>query len=92
MARRFNTTGPNDPVDHYTLPVLARLPRVRELVEDKLYFVLHAPRQVGKTTALLALARELTAEGDHAAVLLSMEQGAPFSEDPGAAELAILES
>src|SRR5690606_24360251 len=64
----------------------------RKLIDQKLYFVLHAPRQVGKTTALLSLAQELTAEGRYAAVLLSMEQGAPFSDDPGAAELAVLGS
>ena len=92
MSRFFNTAGPNDPADHYTLPVLARLPMVRRLIDQKLYFVLHAPRQVGKTTSLLRLAQELTAEGSHVATLVSMEVGAPFSDDPGAAELAILSS
>jgi hypothetical protein len=92
MPRRFNTAGPNDPEDHYTLPVLARLPDVRRLIDDKLYFVLHAPRQAGKTTALLALARELTREGRYEAVLVSMESGAPFREDIGMAEDAILDT
>jgi hypothetical protein len=92
VPRFFNTSGPNNPADHYTLSVLDRLPGVRKLIDQKLYFVLHAPRQVGKTTALLSLAQELTTEGRYAAVLLSMEQGAPFSDDPGAAELAVLES
>jgi hypothetical protein len=92
VLRFFNTSGPNRVARHYTLPVLTRLPEVRGLVEQELYFVLHAPRQVGKTTTLLTLAQELTAEGRHAAVLLSMEQGAPFSSDPGAAELAVLGS
>src|SRR3954469_2493657 len=78
MPRRFNTAGPNDPEDHYTLPVLARLPDVRRLIDEKQYFVLHAPRQAGKTTALLTLARELTREGRYDAVLVSMESGAPF--------------
>jgi hypothetical protein len=57
-----------------------------------MYFVLHAPRQVGKTTALLALAQELTREARYTAILVSMEVGAPFSQDPGAAELAILDA
>lgn len=92
MARFFNTAGPNRVSRHYTVPVLGRLPEVRRLIDQELYFVLHAPRQVGKTTALLTLAQELTAEGHYAAVLLTMEQGAPFSDDTGAAELAILES
>ena len=28
VPRFFNTSGPNNPADHYTLPVLARLPEV----------------------------------------------------------------
>ena len=72
------------------LPPEQRIPEVRGLVDGAHYFVLHAPRQVGKTTALLSLGRELTAEGKYSAVLVSMEVGAPFSDDPGAAELAIL--
>lgn len=90
MPRFFNTAGPNDPQRHYTLPVLTRLPSVRRLVDQGLYFVLHAPRQVGKTTSLLALGRELTAEGAYVGIMVSMEVGAAFPHDPGAAELAIL--
>ena len=92
MPRRFNTAGPNDPEYHYTLPVLARLPDVRRFIDEQHYFILHAPRQAGKTTALLTLGRELTREGAYVAVLLSIEEGAPFSSDPGAAEGAILSS
>jgi hypothetical protein len=91
VPRFFNTAGPNEPSRHYTLPVLARLPEARKLVEQQLYFVLHAPRQVGKTTSLLHLGRELTAEGRYVALLVSMEVGAAFPRDPGAAELAILD-
>ncbi len=90
MSRWFNIAGPCRPAHHYTLPVTRRLPRVRRLIDHQAYFVLHAPRQVGKTTALDALAHELTAEGRYAAALLSMEVGAAFPGDPGAAELAIL--
>jgi type II secretory pathway predicted ATPase ExeA len=74
------------------LPALRRLPEVRRLVDQQGYFVVHAPRQAGKTTALLSLAQELTAEGQHVAVLVSMEVGAAFPQDIGAAEAAILES
>ena len=90
MPRHFNTAGPCDPADHYMLPPEQRLPGVRGLVEQKGYFVLHAPRPVGKTTALLALAKSLTAEGTYAAALVSMETGAAFPTDVGAAELAML--
>jgi hypothetical protein len=91
MPRWFNTTGPCNPVDHYMIPVHARLPPVRGLIEKKLYFVLHAPRQVGKTTSLLTLAQELTREGTYVAALLSMEVGAVFKDNIGEAERAILD-
>jgi type II secretory pathway predicted ATPase ExeA len=60
------------------------------LIEQRNYFVIHAPRQTGKTTAMLALAQQLTESGRYTAVMVSAEVGAPFSDDPGAAELAIL--
>jgi hypothetical protein len=92
MSRWFNTAGHCSPADHYVLPTTRRLPQVRGLIEQKSYFALHAPRQVGKTTSLLTLAGELTAEGRHVAALVSMEVGAGFPSDVGAAELAILRS
>lgn len=63
MARWFNTAGPCNPVDHYMLPAMRRLPEVQRLIAQKGYFVVHAPRQMGKTTALLSLAQELNAAG-----------------------------
>ena len=91
MTRHFNTAGPCDAGMHYMLPPLRRLPEAHELVENQKYFILHAPRQVGKTTAFTAYARALTEEGRFSAVLLSMETGAQFSSDVGAAEAAILD-
>ncbi|BAZ13909.1 hypothetical protein NIES4071_57490 [Calothrix sp. NIES-4071] len=41
---------------------------------------------------MLALAKELTSSGRYTAVMVSAEVGAPYSHDPGAAELAILDS
>ncbi|WP_323379098.1 ATP-binding protein [Pyxidicoccus xibeiensis] len=74
------------------LPALRRLPEVQRLIEQKGYFVVHAPRQAGKTTALRSLAQELNASGKYVAALVSMEVGAAFPEDIGAAESAVLES
>ena len=88
--RFFNTAGPCVAEDHYMLPASERLPGVRRLIDRKGYFVLHAPRQSGKTTTVLELARELTAEGTYASVVVSAEVGAPFPNDPDAAERAIL--
>ena len=63
--RFFTTEGPVRPEDHYCLPPLERwdLPEVLRLIEQKKYFLLHAPRQTGKTTCLLALMELLNAEG-----------------------------
>ncbi len=75
MARFFNTAGPCNPAVHFMLPTEARLPEVRELMEKRLYFVVHAPRQSGKTTCFATLARTLTAEGKYTAVHASCERG-----------------
>ena len=91
MMRFFNVAGPCNPEDHHMLPATARLPDVQTLIDQKAYFVLHGPRQSGKTTAMIELARQLTAAGRYAATLVSMEVGAAFNDNPGAAELAILE-
>jgi type II secretory pathway predicted ATPase ExeA len=90
MPRHFNTTGPCKLDIHYMLPPMARLPNLEQLIERQNYFVIHAPRQSGKTTAMLALAKQLTASGKYAAVMVSAEVGQPFNHDVGPAELAIL--
>jgi hypothetical protein len=69
---------------------MTRLPRVERLIAQRSYFVIHAPRQIGKTTAILSLSEQLNASGCYAAAVLSVEVGAPFDNDIGAAELAIL--
>lgn len=91
MARWFNIAGPCRPDIHYMLPPTERLPDVLPLIDQQAYFVLHAPRQSGKTTAMLALAQALTTAGRYTAALLTMEVGAAFNDDPGAAEGAILD-
>jgi hypothetical protein len=90
MPKWFNTAGPCKADIHYMLPPLARLPQLERLIEQQAYFVIHAPRQVGKTTAMLTLAQQLTASGRYTAVMLSAEVGAPFPHDPQASEAAIL--
>ena len=90
----FNTTGPCNPTDHYMLPATERLDAfaLDRLITQKSYFVLHAPRQTGKTTAMLELARQLRAAGEYIGVMVSMEVGAAFPDDVGLAENAILSS
>jgi hypothetical protein len=75
---------------HYMLPASQRVPQARELVAQMGYFVVHAPRQTGKTTALTALAAELTASGRYASVLFSCEAGEAAGDDFGEAQQGIL--
>ncbi|MDR1166567.1 MAG: hypothetical protein LBO66_12015 [Deltaproteobacteria bacterium] len=70
--RFFNTSGPNVPTEHYTLPVLPRLDGVHELIEKKLYFVLHAPRQSGKTTYFKFLTDAINSGGKYYALYASL--------------------
>jgi hypothetical protein len=91
MTKWFNTAGPCKPDIHYTLTTNERLPQLKRLIDQQNYFVIHAPRQTGKTTAMLTLAQELTASGKYTAVLLSLEVGAVFPHEPGTAQRAILD-
>jgi hypothetical protein len=81
MPRCFNTAGPCQDDIHYMLPPTRRLPTLERLIGQRSYFVLHAPRQVGKTTAMIALAQQLTASGQYAAALVSVEAGSAFGND-----------
>ena len=65
--RFFNTAGPVRAEDHYVIPPLKRgsVKELLRLIENKQYFVLHAPRQTGKTSALIAL-RDLLNSGEGA--------------------------
>jgi type II secretory pathway predicted ATPase ExeA len=92
MPRWFNTAGPCKPEVHYILPPLTRLPELEHLIAQESYFVIHAPRQTGKTTAMLALGQQLTASGRYTAVMVSVEVGAVFATQPGRAEAAILDA
>ncbi len=73
--RFFNTTGPVVAEDHYCIPPLGRfdLGEILRLVDDKRYFVLHAPRQTGKTSALLALRDLLNERGRHRCLYANVE-------------------
>ncbi|MBI2566303.1 MAG: ATP-binding protein [Candidatus Schekmanbacteria bacterium] len=90
MRRFFNTAGPCTPEKHYMLPPEGRLPQVRDLIDQESYFVVHAPRQSGKTTCFRALARALTTEGRYAAVLASCETAQPAGGDVHLGVQAIL--
>ena len=49
--RKFNTSGPNMPAEHYTLPRLDWIEKGKELVHLKRYFTIWALRQTGQLFA-----------------------------------------
>ncbi|MCY4025604.1 MAG: ATP-binding protein, partial [Acidobacteria bacterium] len=89
--RFFTTAGPVKPDRHYCIPPLDRLDLddVLALVGDEKYFVLHAPRQTGKTSALLALRDRLNADG-YRCVYVNVEVGQTAREDVGQAMRTVL--
>jgi len=87
--RRFNIAGPCEVDRHYMIPPERRMPELRTLVDGMAYFVVHAPRQTGKTTLVRALARRLTDEGTYAALHFSCETGRPFEDDVELATKAV---
>ena len=75
--RFFNTAGPVEAAIHYHVPPLSRVDvdELLLLIRQWKYFVLHAPRQTGKTSALLALRDRLNASGEFRCVYVDVEVG-----------------
>ena len=91
--RRFNTAGPVRPGEHYCVPPLDRtsLAGAMDLIRSQAYFVLYAPRQTGKTSALLALRALLNGgtEGEYRCAYINVEPAQAAREDVGRAMEAI---
>ena len=71
----FNTAGPTIPDDHYHIDPLHRLDwaEIKHLIDSKRYFVLHAPRQTGKTSTLLAMMKAINEEGHYNCAYANIE-------------------
>jgi predicted AAA+ superfamily ATPase len=55
------------------LPVLPRIPEITELIKGDNYFIIHAPRQSGKTTLLKSLTATINSTGEYHALYCSLE-------------------
>ena len=92
--RFFNTEGPMRPDKHYAIEPLSRVDvdDVLELVRQERYFVLHAPRQTGKTTALIALRDLLNSGkvGDYRCVHINVEVAQVARDDVASGIRAVL--
>ena len=83
MERFFNTAGPNIPEDHYHIPSLERVDweEIQWLIAQKRYFLLHAPRQTGKTSVLLEMMEALNAQGRYHALYVNIEAAQTVCND-----------
>ena len=83
MERFFNTAGPQKPDINYTIDPLSRfdLDDILTLIRQQRYFVMHAPRQTGKTSCMLALRDYLNREDDYIAVYANVEGGQASRND-----------
>ena len=79
----FNNAGPSVPELNYMIDPLTRinLPHIERLIAQQRYFVLHAPRQTGKTTCLLALMAHLNAQGNYRVLYANIEAAQALRED-----------
>ena len=92
--RFFNTEGPMRPAEHYAIDPLSRVDvdALLDLVRRKRYFVLHAPRQTGKTSALIALRDRLNSGevGNYRCVNINVEVAQVARDDVKSGIRAIL--
>jgi len=90
--RFFNTAGPVRCTEHYCLPPLTRLDldEVLRLIDQGKYFVLHAPRQVGKTSFLLALMEHLNRGERYRCLYINVEIAQAARENVAKGMQAIL--
>ncbi len=83
MEKFFNTAGPVKSDIHYCVNPLSRVntAEIESLIAQQKYFILHAPRQTGKTSMLLALRDYLNVQGQYVCVYANVESGQAFRND-----------
>ena len=88
----FNTAGPVNCEENYCLSPLSRfdMQEIRSLIDQKKYFILHAPRQSGKTSCLLAFEDYINKNSQYYALYTNVEAGQAARNDVASAMRAIL--
>ncbi len=83
IERFFNTAGPVRPEKNYCIDPLTRinLDEIQSLIRQEKYFILHAPRQTGKTSYLLALMDFLNKQGNYKALYINIENAQAAREN-----------
>ncbi|KPA16688.1 ATPase domain protein, prokaryote domain protein [Candidatus Magnetomorum sp. HK-1] len=68
---------------HYCLSPFNRLKleEIMELIQQEKYFILHAPRQTGKTSCLLAIMNHINAQNKYKCLYINVESAQAARED-----------
>src|SRR6056297_1471627 len=75
MEKYFNTAGPVRAENNYMIDPLKRINKdeIMTLVDKWRYFILHAPRQTGKTSSLFALQDYINKQGQYKCLYVNVE-------------------
>lgn len=71
--KKFCIAGPIDPQRHYYIPNRLNAERLDSFISDMHYFLLHAPRQSGKTSAIVEFVQYVNKAGKYTALYFSTE-------------------
>lgn len=94
MEKFFNTAGPIKPDLHYYVDTKTRwsFQSVLSLIQQEKYFILHAPRQTGKTSGIISLMHYLNDTEQYEAIYANIESAQAAREDVHTAMQSILAS
>jgi len=73
MQKFFNTAGACVPRNNYMLQ--PDFTEIKKMIDIERYFILHAPRQTGKTTLMLQLMEQLNQQDEYIAIYVNIEVG-----------------
>jgi len=75
MEKFFNTAGPIKKDMHYYISSFERFDyeNIESLIRQEKYFILHAPRQTGKTSALFEMMERINSEGVYDCLYVNIE-------------------
>src|SRR6056297_1372798 len=92
MEKFFNTAGPVRIENNYMIDPLKRINKdeIMTLIDNWRYFILHAPRQTGKTSSLLALQEHINKEGRYKCLYVNVEPAQTARSDVTRGMKAIL--
>jgi hypothetical protein len=88
MEKFFNTAGACVPEKHYMIAL--DFSNFKKFIDMERYFLLHAPRQTGKTTLMLQLMELLNLEGKYIALYVNVEAAQPLRNQVEAVNKVII--